>query len=256
MFPQRARDLGPVAGLVLPYVSSNELAATWQLLSKDLLKQARPELGRRGAKGIHVKRFDAGIVPLHAIVDAAKHVLAEPPGVSVDMYQCIARWEAIAYAAGAHGQLDVLQWLLDGPHSVYGAFSGAGAQGRLDVLKWLYSKLRHLIYFDPVEAFGGSCAEAAKAGHLHVLDWLLKQHFLDGRCTVDGLAQGGRKDVLRWVRQHDIVRHLGYEVCDMTRADWTNDAAAGGHTHVLKYLDQQNLLRVEGLGFAMAYAAH
>jgi len=54
---------------------------------------------------------------------------------------------------------------------------------------------------------GGTCAQAAKGGHLEVLRWA-REHdcpWDDGTCEF--AAEGGHLEVLQWAREHGMGLH-------------------------------------------------
>jgi hypothetical protein len=71
-----------------------------------------------------------------------------------------------------------------------------------------------------------TCANAAKGGHLHILQWLHEQHCPWNQETCENAAARGDLVMLTWLHQH----HCPWD-------DYTYSmAAANGHLHVVQWL--------------------
>ncbi|PRP79585.1 hypothetical protein PROFUN_12846 [Planoprotostelium fungivorum] len=104
-----------------------------------------------------------------------------------------------------------------------------GEEGNLDMMRWICNEqtvdgLPSVTWPEHVSGGSHSCMRsAAKAGHVHVILWLKGRGDIDEYTAEElykGAAEGGRSDVLTWLRDHEIR-------FDVTREAITLPAFAG-----------------------------
>jgi len=130
-------------------------------------------------------------------------------------------------AAIAAGNLPIVQWLFEGDgnaHERAAAFDHAATFSQIEIAAWLLGKS------PPRRAMN----LAARAGHLHFMQWL---HALPGAengmtvgCTtaaMDGAAATGHMNIILWLH---VNRHEGCTAAAM------EDAAARGDIDVVRWL--------------------
>jgi hypothetical protein len=133
--------------------------------------------------------------------------------------------DALVLATAArHGQLALLQWLLDPPAShpasSFLAVAEAAAQGgHLEVLRWARPRLT------PGHAPEALVADAAAGGHLPALEWLLDQGFPSDESCCEAAAREGQLGALQ------LLRARGCE----WDYDTTTAAAEHGRTEALRW---------------------
>jgi hypothetical protein len=140
---------------------------------------------------------------------------------------------AVLAAAAMHGQLALLQWLLDpASHSAsptdlrrsFGAIAAAAAEGgHLEVLRWARPSLA------PGDAPEAVVADAAAGGHLPAQEWLLDQGSPADESCYEAAAKAGRLGALQ------LLRARG---CDWDY-DTTTAAAEHGRTEALRWAQAQ-----------------
>jgi len=127
--------------------------------------------------------------------------------------------EMVACAAAFHGFTDVLEKVYLGKFGrVAPIYAAAGAS--LETLKWMREKKKSSRWN------AGVCHEAAKYGHLEVLQWLARENRLPvNEMTSRCAAEGGHLELLQWLRKYG---------CPWDQ--WTCEGAAkGGHLKVLRW---------------------
>jgi len=137
-------------------------------------------------------------------------------------------------AAARGGRLPALQWLRQRAGAPWDASTAnaAAGNGNLDMLKWLRAQ-QPPCPWSPFLV----CLDAAKHGHLPMLEWACQQDPAgfdwtrehEWLCTY--AAMNGHLGVLRWLRAQDPP-------CPWD-ADVTRCAAANGHVAVLKWARAQ-----------------
>ncbi len=91
------------------------------------------------------------------------------------------------------GQLDMLQWMASVGFSLETASAAAARAGHVHILEWL-----HLTRNMGV----ASCFFAACGGQLHALQWLRERHYDWDAGTCSAAAGNGHLHVLRWAREN------------------------------------------------------
>ena len=133
---------------------------------------------------------------------------------------------AVVNSAAEGGQLELFQWLLDSgfKHSTSLYFL-ACHNGQLEIIKCARKRgLEWDTSYLP--------SDAARAGHLHVLQWLLANGCEWNIYVMSDAASNGHLDVMKWAHE------LGAPISSLT---WLN-AAQHGHLHVLKWAQEKGFL--------------
>lgn len=128
-------------------------------------------------------------------------------------------------AAASHGNLKVLQYILEGTTPVYGLDSlcaSAASAGSIPCLEYLISKGYSLTV--------ASCYEAARNGHLECLKWLRANGCPWNGYIINGVAQVGHAEVLQYCLEG------GFYV----QVEALTNAAENGHLKCLKILWRTN----------------
>ena len=115
-------------------------------------------------------------------------------------YQGLRLEEDVGLEAARAGQVNILKWIHRiEPHFIQDnrdMVIAAASNGQLPVLKWL--KKKRYLWFT-----SGAGAEAAGAGHIHILDWAHQMGcYLDSRMTAKA-AQWGQFETLVWLRERN-----------------------------------------------------
>lgn len=132
--------------------------------------------------------------------------------------------------AAESGSIPLLKWIYQRTQSASWFTSGAGKAGHVHVLEWMVAK--GLLDTNPTGNPHGYMEEnsawssAAKHGHYHVLEWLRDNGFTHIGVAAHGAAEGGRKDVLLWCRDHGCE----WDECVIAQA------ARGGQLETVKWL--------------------
>jgi len=169
----------------------------------------------------------------------------------------------VADKAALGGHLHTLQWLRANGTCKWTVdiCHRAAKGGQLEVLKWLRASTplqanrksrrvaaqkgqayQEAIQNPPCPWNGNTCIEAARHGHLEVLQWLRAQdppcpwgeveRFSGFVTAATAAAKGGHLHVLQWARAQDPPCPWDVKTC--------SQAATGGHLHVLQWLRAQD----------------
>lgn len=204
-------------------------------------------------------------------VNAGKHGHLETLKVLAFCGAPIAVKEIVKRAA-THGQIHVLDWLVDEDYSLRmdeWACLGAARHGQLAALQWL--RARHC----PWNAW--CIVYAAMGGHLHVIEWARANGCAWNRQATMWAARQGHLEVLQWLRQHGCnwdakacmwaARNGHFEVLQWLRAGgegglcpWNSEtswaAAANGHLHVLQWAIERGCPAIWTTWAGAALAGH
>lgn len=133
-----------------------------------------------------------------------------------------------AEAAARRGDREVLEEILKEKRVSTvrpSIFWAAVENGNLETLEWLLENYGEGLSFDELE---DAINKAAKAGHVHVLNWLQEQGTLIlSSSVVSYAASAGRINVLEWAESEGIFGQSS-TACEM--------AAEGNHFETLKWL--------------------
>lgn len=102
-------------------------------------------------------------------------------------------------AAGQNGHINVLDWI-DQYHRVQFSIFDVTPGSRIHVIQWMKEHGMMDREEDNVNVWFG----AAKEGHVHVLEWILDHGFTRSDHASNGVAAGGRIDVLLWTREKGL----------------------------------------------------
>lgn len=154
---------------------------------------------------------------------------------------------AVNYAAG-EGHVAVVRWLTEARHEACTetALVNAARGGHIDILEYLGVHFPALF-----ESVGPKMTHAAIAnGQAEVLTWLVEALPMRSlKCEeangswMDVAAQYGHISILRWFHDHCTALPMGVDggrpTCTLEAIE---KAAANGHTHVLSYLHENELV--------------
>lgn len=140
----------------------------------------------------------------------------------------LAPWnKEVCYAAARYDRLECLKWLTKNGCDVDCAIViHAIRGGSIPVVEWI--KYKHCHYMERFSSGSGLCTEAAKNGHLEMIEWLISEcgQSCDARIP-DAAARYGYLEILKWCRKNQVPIDRNWIV---------ECAAEGGHVHVLEYL--------------------
>ncbi|WZN62003.1 ANK_REP_REGION domain-containing protein [Chloropicon roscoffensis] len=145
----------------------------------------------------------------------------------------INNYELCRSAAGG-GDLATIKWLRSkGSQFDQGCVADAAGRGHLEAIKEMRrSKARGTGESSRARWSEHAVEEAAKGGHLGVVQWLRQNGCPWSSMTSLRAAQGGHFDVLKWVRSQDPPCPWNWLTC--------SEAAKGGHLEVLKFARGQD----------------
>ncbi|KAL6054473.1 Ankyrin repeat-containing domain [Balamuthia mandrillaris] len=119
----------------------------------------------------------------------------------------------------------MLEWSLQSGYEItLHTIACAAGQGDLPLLQRIHGLLQEEGQGSPWSSW--ACSNAAKGGHLHVLQWLREQGCSWDHTTCNQAALKGHLEVLRWAREQGCP--WGESTCCR--------AAMGGHLEVLQWL--------------------
>ncbi|WZN59355.1 ankyrin repeat protein [Chloropicon roscoffensis] len=137
-------------------------------------------------------------------------------------------------SAAGGGDLATIKWLRSkGKHFDQFCVADAAGRGHLEAIKEMRrSKARGTDESARARWGEDAVEQAAKGGHLEVVQWLRQNGCPWNSTTCYLAAKGGHLDVLKWLRDQDPPCPWNEETCTY--------AAEGGHLEVLKFLRAQN----------------
>jgi hypothetical protein len=121
------------------------------------------------------------------------------------------------------------------------AVAEAARGGHMGVLEWLETWAQEEgMAWQSQEV----CIAAAEGGSLEALRWARQRGCRWGVATTAAAAMGGHLECLKWLRCGEEHKE---GCCPWDRSTWT-EAAKGGHEHVLQWIqDVSGIIPVEGM---------
>ena len=171
-------------------------------------------------------------------------------GGNLEMCQRLV-WQCATYewltGAGRNDHRHILEWAISGGRDVYYLVwpvllclahcprtpqaKGAAAAGRLDTLEWLWGRLGG----DPAAGVWRiAIGEAAKAGQLAAVEWLLDRGCKGNKNHIELAASGGHVDVVAL-----LWKHVGLD--ESKHAELAEEAAQSGSLPMLQWVVDHGL---------------
>lgn len=133
-----------------------------------------------------------------------------------------------------YGHLNALKWLKrsgrlkSSEWTVSIIINAATLGGHLKILQWLMRSIKRVQFSDlDINWWNYISALAATAGHIHILEWTLKNTACLSPCVCNNAAESGHLELLKWA----IGNHYPF-----VKAECINRAARGNETTVLNWL--------------------